>query len=500
MKKIVLLSIALTVAGFLSVTAQNNVPIPKQLQIQNASFEYPDYKTPKLQGIKKSNSGQDWWEPDTVSTFLYGKMIFREIFKYNSQGLAAERIRQMSLNNSWTNDALYAYTYDSNYNMLTESIYGWNGNSWITYYQYIYAYNANNNLLSILTQIGENNSWVNDQQYTYNYDANNNLLTVLYQYWESNSLVNVSLDTYTYDFNNNLLSELHQRESNNSWENYDQNTYTYDANNNLLTNLWQDWINNSWVNDCLYAYTYDSNNNMLTEKSCSYSYTYTYDSNNNVLTKLIGNSSLFVYSYDSNNNMLTELQQNWQNNSWVNISQTSYTYDSNNNKLTELRQNWGNNTWVNSIQYLMTYDENMNGISAERWTWVDEKWQPLGNSSEPIYLFYNNMQSALWRMVCEKLTSSFIKVSDLTAIKEPQATPELNAISIYPNPTMGKLRITNSKLRIKDIQIFNVTGNKFPLSVEKAGDEIDISHLPAGTYFVQVTTEKGIVTKKVVKL
>jgi len=104
-----------------------------------------------------------------------------------------------------------------------------------------------------------------------------------------------------------------------------------------------------------------------------------------------------------------------------------------------------------------------------------------------------------WDIFIKYLTDAG-KIMGQTAIKEPPATPELNAISIYPNPTMGKLRITNSKLRIKDIQIFNVTGNKIPLSVEKAGDEIDISHLPAGTYFVQVTTEKGIVTKKVVKL
>ena len=91
-----------------------------------------------------------------------------------------------------------------------------------------------------------------------------------------------------------------------------------------------------------------------------------------------------------------------------------------------------------------------------------------------------------------KMTASYIKVSDIPTGVKPIATPELNAVSVYPNPTRGELRI-------KDIRIFDMMGNKFPLRMAKAGNEIDISHLPAGIYFVQITTEKGVVTKKIVK-
>jgi hypothetical protein len=40
---------------------------------------------------------------------------------------------------------------------------------------------------------------------------------------------------------------------------------------------------------------------------------------------------------------------------------------------------------------------------------------------------------------------------------------------------------------------------KYPLRMENGRSEVDISHLPAGIYFMQITTEKGVVAKKVVK-
>ena len=74
-------------------------------------------------------------------------------------------------------------------------------------------------------------------------------------------------------------------------------------------------------------------------------------------------------------------------------------------------------------------------------------------------------------------------------------------ISIYPNPTTGELRIKNYELRIKSVDVFDVYGKKLQSKIVNLKSEIviDISHLPAGIYFVKISTEAGIQTQKVIK-
>ena len=80
---------------------------------------------------------------------------------------------------------------------------------------------------------------------------------------------------------------------------------------------------------------------------------------------------------------------------------------------------------------------------------------------------------------------------------------ELLDVTVYPNPTTGELRIRNYELGITGIEVFDVYGRKLtshssPLT-SHSSPLINISHLPAGLYFVKITTEFGNVVKKVVK-
>jgi len=76
-----------------------------------------------------------------------------------------------------------------------------------------------------------------------------------------------------------------------------------------------------------------------------------------------------------------------------------------------------------------------------------------------------------------------------------------SAVHVYPNPTTGKLRITNYELRIEGIEIFDIYGRKISSHhlITTSSNQIDISHLPEGVYFVKIQTEAGEVVKKVVK-
>jgi len=62
-------------------------------------------------------------------------------------------------------------------------------------------------------------------------------------------------------------------------------------------------------------------------------------------------------------------------------------------------------------------------------------------------------------------------------------------------------------INVQNIEIFDVFGRVVgainPLQklegCPKDGVVINISHLPAGVYFVKITTENGMITKKVIK-
>jgi hypothetical protein len=72
-------------------------------------------------------------------------------------------------------------------------------------------------------------------------------------------------------------------------------------------------------------------------------------------------------------------------------------------------------------------------------------------------------------------------------------------VIIFPNPTTGELQITNYELQITNVEVFDVYGRKQKAESRKQ-NMLDISHLPAGIYFVKIITEAGEVVKKIIKL
>jgi len=76
---------------------------------------------------------------------------------------------------------------------------------------------------------------------------------------------------------------------------------------------------------------------------------------------------------------------------------------------------------------------------------------------------------------------------------------KINNISIYPNPTTGQLTIDNGELKMNSIEIFDVYGRIIVNCQLSIVNSIDISDLSNGVYFLKISTEKGMVTKKIVK-
>jgi len=58
------------------------------------------------------------------------------------------------------------------------------------------------------------------------------------------------------------------------------------------------------------------------------------------------------------------------------------------------------------------------------------------------------------------------------------------------------LKIESGELSVKKVEIYDVTGKTVLTSHVTT---IDISHLQAGIYFIKLKTDKGELTKKVIK-
>ena len=86
---------------------------------------------------------------------------------------------------------------------------------------------------------------------------------------------------------------------------------------------------------------------------------------------------------------------------------------------------------------------------------------------------------------------------DCDALSSTEGTRSSSSFSVYPNPAYELLTIKSSEQRIEQVAIYNLSGvltNSYEL--DHTQYELDVSHLPAGVYFVRInelTFEKIVV-------
>ncbi|WP_417612493.1 T9SS type A sorting domain-containing protein [Owenweeksia hongkongensis] len=72
-----------------------------------------------------------------------------------------------------------------------------------------------------------------------------------------------------------------------------------------------------------------------------------------------------------------------------------------------------------------------------------------------------------------------------------------DGLKVFPNPTSSKVSI-QVQGDLKRVQVLNVSGNILQ-NVKGPKDEVDLSALAKGIYFLKIETEGGIVLRKVMK-
>src|ERR1017187_4912418 len=231
-----------------------------------------------------------------------------------------------------------------------------------------------------------------------------------------------------------------------------------------------DTISNAWkFSSRATNYTFDANNNNTSETRQNW----------NTSTSAWVNSYKLSYTYDASNNQTGETDQTWDTttSTWINSSKYTYTYDANNNQTGETDQTWDTttSTWINSNKYSYTYDANNNLTGFINQTW-DSSTSAWVNNFKNVYFY----------------TGGTTDINNITT--------ENGNIIIAPNPTTGIFNIQrypNPKGGI--IQINDVLGNSiYSSTLQGGGQTIDLSAEANGVYFISITTNEGIVNKKIV--
>jgi uncharacterized repeat protein (TIGR01451 family) len=100
-----------------------------------------------------------------------------------------------------------------------------------------------------------------------------------------------------------------------------------------------------------------------------------------------------------------------------------------------------------------------------------------------------------------RTNTTHVIISDTVIVGDPIITniqnhfhPNRSAIKIFPNPTKGKFSIAAEC--IESVEVINLQGKQIYLGKEK---EIDLSNEPTGVYFIRVTTDNEIITRKLMK-
>jgi hypothetical protein len=162
-------------------------------------------------------------------------------------------------------------TYDSNNNVLTQTLYSGSGSTWTEYRRYSNQYDANNNQTQYTIYNWVSGAWKEQYRYVFTYNASNLMTQRIFQTYTT-GWVNSSTNIYTYNAAGSKLTDITQYWRAGAWDNATQLLQTYNTDNFLITEKTQGWDGTTWNDSTLSTYTRNTNNQrtyILSQKKVS---------------------------------------------------------------------------------------------------------------------------------------------------------------------------------------------------------------------------------------
>jgi len=401
----------------------------------------------------------------------------KTVSSFNNEGQLLSTLNQVWIINYWADYSMITNVYDASGNLLTVTSQNYQSNAWVNYRMVTHTYDAAGNCLNTLGQEWDGSGWMNWGQSDYTYDGNGNVLTELFQEWDGAAWMYSSFDTYTYDGAGNQLTMLNKYWDGMAWSDNSLSTWTYDAAGHMLTYLDQMWDGMDWMNNFLQTQTFDGNGNWLTALEQGWN------------GEAWMNYFRATFSYDENNNrILAVFEECYDGMTWSNSGKNEWTYDATGNMLTFIQSSvdWNTGDWIYYMKSEYAYQAGM--ITTDGYTWTGTGWT-IGD----VYLMVDYKENGIATEFFNGGPAVQIKVyysSFNVGIKDPENS-QSGHFTIYPNPANNSITIipADPAMKIDKLQLFDLAGKEHKITL--AGNQVDISKLQNGTYFVKLTTSDG---------
>lgn len=350
--------------------------------------------------------------------------------------------------------------------------YTWNGDTseWDLSMKNNLTYDSRGNITSSTNVVVYGGFSLGTSKYTAMYDANNHQTEHI---------------TYTWDF----LSS--------SWAASTKNVSNYTNGKKMLDTNYA-WVTatSSWKLNGKSDYSYDGSGYLTLQ----------IDSKLNNSTNQLENAVKYVIMNDAAGRDTLSTEYRWASNTstWNLYGKTTMTYAANGAITSIINYEWNNSAslWKGQSKGVYMFDNKDNMTSVVSYTWDDNlsAWVPE-TKSDFLYNANGNLTvntSYLWSTNAwakQSVSNHYYSPSKFTGLNEISGGVE---ITIYPNPAIDFLKI-NNLLKPATVSIATVDGRVIVFNRQLIENEIDVSGLKTGLYFLFVNTGEGKYTYKFVK-
>ncbi len=346
-----------------------------------------------------------------------------------------------------------------------------------------------------------------DNSYTYRYMPATNSYLNQYHRWQ---IFNPAGKSEKYTCQKWIVNQS-------AWQDSARYVYQY---NNDLTRLektsFDIYYGNIWGNGhVVYQNFYDAANNLIRIKTATYIMSFTYDAGNLMLSRT--DSLYYVssgvwhvkkYEYAYSNSMLTShITATSSNGVFNNQEKVDYIYTGGNITQTTLSL-WQNNSWELQGRHLIIFDGN-NNKSSDTWQYFDAASSSYKNASRRSW-YYNSYNQPVTYLsetfdpgtgIWESANNDFLYRYYYQPYIPASIEGETNLITLktYPQPARETLNIEIDATANNNtsVHIFDIHGRML-LQEKISGQKtsVNISTLPAGSYFLKIISGSGQVSKQ----